>query len=419
MRETDNQPSAPAHKLALLGWYGSSNTGDEAVLEAIVSALRQRGIADIHAFSINPSKTAKLLSISSSTRNPFSPATLGTLRRSEALILGGGGLIQDRTSVYNLPLYALYVLIARILGLKVVGWGLGVEPLDTRLGKLLARFICGSSARFSVRDDGARRLLVAAGVNSARITVSADPAFLLESPRGEDQPSRAATGGPADNGSKPVVVFCLRDLPDNRPGFNPHYLLPISLRRRLGFRLVGNTERTGAFITALARAVRLCAQELGADVDFLALWPGRDDAVIARVILAAQALGVPRDAMRVVEVPGSASHVVPVVRRADLLVSMRLHALVFAAGGGVPMLALAYARKMRGVMRLLGAERWLVEVETEIPPPDEIEAKLRLLWAVRKHEGRRASQAAAQARQRAEEDADAVAHILLGAAATD
>ena len=44
-------------------------------------------------------------------------------------------------------------------------------------------------------------------------------------------------------------------------------------------------------------------------------------------------------------------------------------------------------------MRLIGAERWVVEVETRNPPPEEIEMKLRQLWearALRKAESRRA-----------------------------
>ena len=63
----------------ILGWYGSDNTGDEAVLGAIVDALRRRGVTDIHALSINPSKTASRLAISSS---PRSLASLDTLKAS-------------------------------------------------------------------------------------------------------------------------------------------------------------------------------------------------------------------------------------------------------------------------------------------------------------------------------------------------
>ncbi len=391
-------------RIVLLGWYGSGNMGDEAVLEAIVDALRRRGRNDLHALSINPAKTSSRLGISSTPRTIFNLKTLRALRGAQALVLGGGGLIQDRTSVYNLPIYAFYALVARLLGLTVIGWGLGVEPLDTLLGKWLARSICAASAYFSVRDEGSKRLLVKAGVPRESITVGADPAFLIE-------PSVSASSSRTSS-DRPTVYFCLRDLPDNRPGLNPHYLLPISVRRRIGMNTGGEAHRTAAFVHAIARGVALCVHEFGTDVVFLPLWPGRDSAMIDAVAQEAAQIGVDHSRMRIeVDIEGAA-HMVAALGRADLLVSMRLHALIFASGQGVPLLALAYARKMRGMMRLLGAERWVVEVETRNPPPEEVEMKLRQLWQNRAAQGASVREAARKARQQAIHDADIIANLL-------
>ena len=106
------------------------------------------------------------------------------------------------------------------------------------------------------------------------------------------------------------------------------------------------------------------------------------------------------------------SEVARFVARADLLVSMRLHALVFAARAGVPMLALAYARKMRGLMRALGMERWVVEVESRTPPREEIVMKIDKLWEQRDVIKESLQAAGEQARIRAEADADEVARVL-------
>lgn len=389
-------------RIVLLGWYGSDNTGDEAVLEAIVSALKAHGISDLHALSIDPQKTSLRLGIASSPRNFANSRTLRALWGAQALVLGGGGLIQDRTSVYNLPIYAFYVLIARLLGLKVIGWGLGVEPLDTLLGKLLARFICRSSIHFSVRDEASKRLLARAGVPYSRVAVSADPAFLLL-----DEPSVISR-----QEDKPLVIFCLRDLPDNRPGLNLHYLLPIGLRRRLGMGRQGQDDRAPDFVETVARAVRLCVDEFGARVSFLALWPGRDDKMLNDVMNAAERLGVPPSRMGVVEANTTPIEVADAIGSAHLLVSMRLHALIFAACQGVPMLALAYARKMRGLMRLLGADSWVVEVEASNPSSEELETKLRQLWQWRDQQAVVIRGAAEAAKERARHDADGIAGML-------
>jgi polysaccharide pyruvyl transferase WcaK-like protein len=96
----------------------------------------------------------------------------------------------------------------------------------------------------------------------------------------------------------------------------------------------------------------------------------------------------------------------------DLLVSMRLHALIFGARQAVPALALSYARKVRGLMRKLEAERWVVEVETRNPPPEEVEMKLRLLWQMRGEEVERLKVAGRAAVAQAEKDADDIAALL-------
>jgi polysaccharide pyruvyl transferase CsaB len=397
-------PSA-RKRIILLGWYGSDNTGDEAVLQAVVDALQERGFTDLHVLSTNPTKTAARLGLSSTPRSFFSLASLRALRGADAIVLGGGGLIQDGTSVYNMPMYAGWVAVARLFGLQVIGWGLGVEPLHTLLGRLLARFICTQADYFSVRDALSKRLLMRAGVPAEHIKITADPAFLIVSSE------KGAIGHQAE---RPSVIFCLRSLSDNHPGINLHYLLPVSVRKRLGLGWQPPAERVGRLVDGLARAILICTQEFGARVMLLPLWPGRDDAMIGAVEQAAMQMGVTERSIEKVDAPINPHKVAALVGRADLLVSMRLHALIFAATQGVPSLALSYARKMRGQMRLLGAERWVVEVERRTPPPEEIEMKLKLLWAMRAEESERLKSAAMLARQRAESDADAIAVLLLG-----
>jgi polysaccharide pyruvyl transferase WcaK-like protein len=254
-------------RVVLLGWYGSNNTGDEALAQVISGELQRRGFNDLVALSTNPARTASRLGIESRSRTLFAPGTLAALRGARALILGGGGLLQDGTSVYNLPVYAAYVLAARLLGVTVIGWGLGAEPLYTGLGKLLVRFIVHSSAYFSVRDQATLRLLERAGVDSRRVAVTADPAVLLA--------ERPPEGQSPGNG-RPVVMLCMRHLPVIRPGLNLAYLLPVSVRLRLGLEWKQEAGRVEALIEAAARAVKVAVDELGADVMLLPFWSNRD-----------------------------------------------------------------------------------------------------------------------------------------------
>jgi polysaccharide pyruvyl transferase CsaB len=388
-------------KVVILGWYGSNNTGDEAVLQAVVGALRQRGFDRLHVLSTAPGQTAEKFNVSSSPRTP-TLESIKALQNGATLILGGGGLIQDGTSVYNLPLYALYVALARLFGLKVICWGLGVEPLWTPLGKALARFIVRSSSHFSVRDDISRSILARAGVPMEQVTVSADPAFLIEPHSDSMQEPR----------ERPLVIFCVRHLSDNHPGINFHYLLPVSLRRRLGLGWRPPAERNERFMEGLARGIKVCTMEFGADVVLLPLWPGRDDSMLDELERVASHMEVPAQQLNRAEIPPEPSRVSAFIRGADMLVSMRLHALIFGATHAVPLLALSYAHKVRGLMRLLGMERWVVEVETRTPPIEELETKLRVLWKLRAEEAARLGELAVAARATAEADADNIAALL-------
>jgi polysaccharide pyruvyl transferase WcaK-like protein len=390
-------------RIVLLGWYGSNNTGDEALAQVIVDQLKSRGFNDLVALSTNPAKTSAHLGIPSAPRSLFNLRTLRALSTAKALILGGGGLIQDGTSVYNLPIYAAYVALARLLGVQVIGWGLGVEPLWTLLGRLLTRFIVHSSAHFSVRDTLSRHLLLRAGVHPSKITVTADPAILLDpNPAEPDLPSN----------DKPNIVFCARHLPVIQPGLNLNYLLPVSIRHRLGIEQQADSVRVDAVVQALARGIEVAVHDLGANVELLALWPGRDDQMLDVIEDAALNLGVPPTAIRRAHFDPTPGNFSAYVGTADLLVSMRLHALIFAASQGVPMLAVSYARKVRGLMQELDAERWVVEVETRNPPPEELEMKLRLLCDTRKHESKRLKAAAIRARRTALQDAEEITNLL-------
>lgn len=393
-----HKSSTTTGSVILLGWYGSANIGDETVMEATVGALRSRGIRNIHVLSTNPAQTSRKLGVTSSRRN-LGLGTLRAMRGADALVLGGGGLIQDGTSVYNLPLYALFIAVARLFRLRVICWGLGVEPIWTRLGKWLARYIVSSSQHFSVRDSGSRHLLRVAGAPIERVRVTADPAFLIPVPMHEANAIDAS----------PNIVFVLRHLSDNHPGLNLHYLLPVSIRKRVGVGWSPPRERVEGLLNAVGAAISYAATDLGAQVHLLPLWPGRDDEILTSARDKAIAIGA--DPARISLIMGlhTPGQVADKIAGADLLVSMRLHALLFAATAGVPSLSLLYARKMRGQMRALGMERWVVEVDARTPPPEEITRKLAALWSLRREVGVSLARSAGQARLCAEYDANEVA----------
>ena len=127
-------------------------------------------------------------------------------------------------------------------------------------------------------------------------------------------------------------------------------------------------------VEGVARSIRVAVEEFGAQAVLLPLWPNRDEEMLEVIAKAAVKMGVPDEAMLRAELEHTPGKFAGYVGRADMLVSMRLHALIFAAPQGVPSIALSYARKVRGFMSELGFERWVVEIERKMPDPDEMVA---------------------------------------------
>jgi len=66
----------------------------------------------------------------------------------------------------------------------------------------------------------------------------------------------------------------------------------------------------------------------------------------------------------------------------DLFLGTRLHSNVFALTEGVPVVAVGYQYKTRGVLRMLGLERWLVEIDQI--DSDSLVSLLHKAWAERR-----------------------------------
>ena len=96
-------------KIAISGYYGFDNFGDDALLSVLVESLKNSGTEDITVFSKNPVSTKKFYKVKSCySFDIFS--LLKTLIKCDFLISGGGSLLQDSTSVKSL-IYYLGVIV--------------------------------------------------------------------------------------------------------------------------------------------------------------------------------------------------------------------------------------------------------------------------------------------------------------------
>lgn len=167
-------------KILISGYYGFANAGDEAMLSAIISSLRAKyDNLEIVVISGNPAATTKAYNIKAIARFNMLQI-MRELISSDLLISGGGSLLQDITSERSLFYYLSIIQTAKMLGKKVMLYGQGIGPLRGNLARQLTGFVCRQADRVTVRDEGSAQELISLGVTPSKIVVTADPVFAMQ-----------------------------------------------------------------------------------------------------------------------------------------------------------------------------------------------------------------------------------------------
>ena len=122
-------------KVVLSGYYGFDNFGDEAILQVLVSNLKNIG-ADITVISHNPQKTSFTHDVKSVfTFDIF--GILNSLSKTDVLISGGGSLLQDVTSIRSLFYYLFIIFFSILFSKRVIIFAQGIGPIKNKIAKKL------------------------------------------------------------------------------------------------------------------------------------------------------------------------------------------------------------------------------------------------------------------------------------------
>lgn len=301
------------------GWVGADNVGDELIFRSLAIKLRDRGIATT-TMSTRPEATRRVHGVDAIGWSDV-VGTLRALHSADGLILGPGGILQDETSIWNLPAHLHRVFPARAARTPVLGLGLGAGPLGTVSGRSLVRAAL-RSVPLTVRDDDSARVLSRCALT--RVTVTADLAYGLPVP----------TADPVDR-----IVASLR------PFSGSGGLIPA---RRSDLRTLGADDR----VIAAAAALDALAHRSSLPIHLLSFEPERDARyhdLIAEHMAGPVTTGV-----------ATIDTVFDDVARSRLVVGMRYHAIVAAVMASRPAVVIGYSPKARSIARRLGATGLLV-----------------------------------------------------------
>ncbi len=124
-------------------------------------------------------------------------------------------------------------------------------------------------------------------------------------------------------------------------------------------------DRQSQYEKALISAIRDFLQSPGRQVVLFSQvhgpTPPEDDRLAARRIMSA--LGDQAKGVFLVDQPLSASVLKAAYGQMDLFLGTRLHSNIFALTEGVPVVAIGYQYKTRGIMRMLDLEEWVLDIE--------------------------------------------------------
>jgi polysaccharide pyruvyl transferase CsaB len=305
----------------ICGAYGRGNAGDDAILEAICAQLRSIDPdLPLYVLTRTPKLTAQRYRIGAVyTFNPI--AYRKRMRRVKLYISGGGSLIQDVTSSRSLFYYLTSLRSAHRRGCKTLMYGCGIGPVSSSHLRCAGRIINQNADRITLRDAQSPEVLRQMGVTKPEIRVTADPALLLDPAPDAKVDSFLLSHGIDPQGR--YLMFALRPW----PGFAEHC----------------------ADFAACANAAY---ERDGLTPIFVAFEPKRDlpaaQAVCDRLTCPHHILSTPDDGALIVGMMG----------RMQAVVAMRLHALIFAAGQGVPLVGVVYDPKVSGFLDYLGQSNY-------------------------------------------------------------
>ena len=332
-----SRPKKERDGVVICGAYGRGNAGDDAILEAILQEMRTIDL-DMPITVLTKDPKATRLAYRVRTAGRMDIFTWEKAMHHAALYINGGGsLIQDVTSRRSLWFYLHNIQAAHKAGCKVQMYGCGIGPvLREQHRKLAARVLNACVDVITLREPDSQKELQSMGVTRPEVLLTADPALTLPAASDDEIDSVLLRAGIPPHGN--YLCFALR----NWKGFESKAPL-FGQAAKYAYETYGLTPVFAAVEKHLdPGAGRLAAAGLDIPHYFL------DDA-------------------------GSAGTIIGALSRMQAVVSMRLHALIFAAGQGIPLAGVVYDPKVSSFLRYIGQENF---TDLDALTPDRLKSMI-------------------------------------------
>jgi len=353
--------------IVISGYYGFKNSGDEAVLKSILTALEQEGRAagvTIHpvVLSIDPEWTEATYGVKSVHRMKLGEVRQA-IKESDGLISGGGSLLQDATSPKTIPYYLGILKIAQWLGKPTFIYAQGVGPVNRKLFHPMIRSVFRKCSYISVRDTQSGELLQTMGISGKAIQVVPDPVMGLPLPGDKQEHGLGAQDA------------ALQGAQTERSAADEGQAAPLEADPPASGAAAsaGQIDQGDAHLPTIGISVRRWHPELK---ELQSIADGLKELAASRKVhLRFLPFHKPDDleasryiAELVGDVRSNGSEIsyyveeqqpqdmLREVSRCDVVLGMRLHSLIYAANRRVPLLGISYDPKIDHFLKRLGCE---------------------------------------------------------------
>ncbi len=291
---------AHLYDIMICGYYGYGNMGDETLLSVITGELRrQKNGIKLCVLSADPEKTQILHHVDAVPRFDLKKISRA-MDRSGMLLFGGGNLLQDKTSTHSLLYYTHILRMAKKRGMKILIYANGIGPLRREENRKRTKAALALADEISLRDP-ASFAFVGRELPEKTVRLTFDPAILAEK----------------------------TDFPI--PG--PHYFI------------VAPKRFSAASEESLVRLIRALAEKTEMTPVLVSLYDRQDMAYVKKISSVTGAS---------VCAPRNAGECISLFASAKLVISSRLHGLVYATAARCPMMGYSDDEKLFSYLAHIG-----------------------------------------------------------------
>ena len=311
------------YDFVLSGYYGAGNIGDDALLFTVISnIIQEKNALKICLFTKNPGKIQNHLDEYfcniTAKRNFNFWEIKNAIKKSKALVFGGGSLLQDSTSGRSFWYYSWLLKTAQKLGKKTILYSNGIGPLYSEGNQKKAAQIVNNITMATMRDEESYNYLLNMGAKNEqsslrnKIYLTSDEALTIKNNKYLNPYKK-----------------------DFKEYLNNSDYIVVSVRKW--------KYSDVSFFGKFAAAIDIICRENNLIPVYLVMQPSNDKRISEYLTQLNGRAYCP-------DINGDIEKTLSIIRSAKAVISMRLHTLIFAAAFSVPMIGVAYDPKVKNFL---------------------------------------------------------------------